>query len=174
VRRRAVRDDAAPVSTRPDALENAWRLHDVQMDWTSKVDAKAAFALTIQAALLAAAVVLLDDMNSPLEYTLMGGSVLAVAAGALLAARAVSPQLRTKHLARESHSSFIYFGHARAWAPGALADQLRCADMTDQVARQVVVMAEIAWTKHRRVAWSIWLAVAGGALLLAAGVVSRL
>jgi len=35
-------------------------------------------------------------------------------------------------------------------------------------------MANIAWKKHRRVAWSIWLGLIGGVFLLAAAAVSRL
>lgn len=155
-------------------FENAWRLHDAQMDWTGKVDAKAAFALTVQASLLGAAVVLLPDMNTCIEYVLLGASVALVSAGAVGAARVVAPQLRSKSIAGESSSNFIYFGHARSWTPEDLARELRRTDLTEQVARQVVVMADIAWTKHRRVAWSIWLGVAGGAFLLAAAVISRI
>lgn len=157
-----------------DPLDNAWRLHDAQMDWTGKVDTKAAFSLTIQGALLAAAVNLLDEMDTCLEYVLIGLGVLLVMAGLAFAASVVAPRLRSKHVAAEVASNFIYFGHARGWSPDALARELRRTDLTDQVARQVVVMASIAWEKHRRVVWSIWLAVAGGGLLLAAGVVSRI
>lgn len=155
-------------------FENAWRLHDAQMDWTGKVDAKAAFSLTVQAALLGAAVVLLAEMNTWIEYVLLGTSVALVSAGALYAARVVAPQLRTGSVAKESASNFIYFGHARAWKPENLAQELRRTDLTEQLARQVVIMADIAWTKHRRVGWSIWLGLAGGAFLLAAAAVSRI
>lgn len=158
----------------PEALENAWRLHDAQMDWTGKVDTKAAFALTLQAALLAAAVALLDELDFWPEYLLIGLSAILVAAGAVFAASVVAPQLRSKHLPTELASNFIYFGHARGWKPEALARQLRRTDLTEQIARQVVVMANIGWRKHRRVAWSIWLTVAGGVMLLAGGVVSRI
>ncbi|WP_407342220.1 Pycsar system effector family protein [Pengzhenrongella phosphoraccumulans] len=156
------------------AVENAWQIHDAQMDWTGKVDTKAAFALTFQTAILAVAVSLLPDMDTRLEYALNGLSILLVSAGAVFAASVVAPALRMKHVAAEAASNFIYFGHARAWEPDALADELRRTDLTDQVARQVVVMAKIVWGKHRRVAWSIWLAVVGGGLLLASAVVSRI
>lgn len=155
-------------------FENAWRLHDVQMDWTGKVDAKAAFALTVQAALLGAVVVLLPDMNTRAEYVLLGASVIFVAAGAVCAALVVAPQLRSKSLSGESASNFIYFGHARNWRPERLARELRRTDLTEQLAQQIVIMADIAWKKHRRVAWSIWLGVVGGAFLLAAAAVSRI
>lgn len=155
-------------------FENAWRLHEAQMDWTGKVDAKAAFALTVQAALLGAVVVLLPDMNTCIEYVLLGASVLLVSAGAVCAAQVVAPRLRSKNIPQESGSNFIYFGHARAWKPENLARELKSTDLTEQLARQVVVMADIAWKKHRRVAWSIWLGVVGGAFLLAAAAASRL
>ncbi|GHG51854.1 hypothetical protein GCM10011331_15950 [Flavimobilis marinus] len=144
------------------------------MDWTGKVDAKAAFSLTIQGALLALSVSLVNDIDSCIEYVLLGLGVLLVAVGLGFAASVVAPRLRSKHLASEMAANFIYFGHARGWEPEALADELRAADLIEQLARQVVVMADIAWRKHRRVAASIWLAVVGGGLLLAAGVVARI
>ncbi|WP_127572568.1 Pycsar system effector family protein [Georgenia faecalis] len=173
------RSRVQPLSAQPpvqsvNGLENAWRLHDAQMDWTGKVDAKAAFSLTIQSALLAAALSLLNEMDTCIEYVLIALGVLLVMAGVAFAASVVAPRLRHKHVRAETASNFIYFGHARGWSPDALARELRQSDLMDQVARQVVVMADIAWEKHRRVAWSIWLAVSGGGLLLAAGVVSKL
>lgn len=166
---------SAPQSQQPavNSLDNAWRLHDAQMDWTGKVDAKAAFAMTFQAALLAAAVILLPDMDTCIEYVFIGLSAVLVGTGTVFAATVVAPRLRSKNLAKEIASNFIYFGHARGWEPDALADDLRRGDLLDQVARQVVVMADIAWEKHKRVAWSIWLTVAGGGLLLAAAALSR-
>lgn len=163
-----------PRQSAVDGLDNAWRLHDAQMEWTGKVDAKAAFALTVQAALLGAAVVLLDDMKSGLEYTLLGVSAVLVLAGTVFAAAVVAPQLRGKELAKEAKSNFIFFGHARLWKPKHLARKLKRSDLTDQLARQVVVMADIAWKKHRRVTWSIWLGLAGGAFLLASVAASRI
>lgn len=156
------------------SLDNAWRLHDAQMDWTGKVDAKAAFSLTIQGVLLAASVSLLDEVNTCIEYVLLGLGVVLVLAGVTLAASVVAPRLRTKDVAREMASNFIYFGHARGWSADRLVRELRRTDLTVQLARQVVVMADIAWDKHRRVGWSIWLAVAGGVLLLAAGAATKL
>ncbi len=156
------------------AVENAWRIHDAQMDWTGKVDAKAAFALTIHGALLAAAGGLLPDMNSNLEYVLLGFGVFLLMTGLIVAASVVAPRLRSRHLETETKSNFIYFGHARNWSSEAMARALVGTDLMDQVTRQIVVMAEIAWRKHRRVGASIWFAVVGGGLVLAAGVVSRL
>lgn len=162
------------VAPAPVGNDDLWRIHDAQMDWTGKVDAKAAFALTFQAALLAGAVSLLEEMNTGLEYVLMGLSVVLVATGAVFSALVVAPRLRSKNLHREAASNYIYFGHARSWTPDRLVADVRRADLADQIARQVIVMAEIAWIKHRRVALSIWFGVAGGAFLLAAGAVSRL
>lgn len=154
--------------------DDLWRIHDAQMDWTGKVDAKAAFALTFQAALLAGAVSLLDEMDTWQEYALMGLSAVLVATGAVFAALVVAPRLRSKSLHREAASNFIYFGHARSWTPERLTATIRHVDLADQLARQVIVMAEIAWIKHRRVVLSIWFGVGGGAFLLAAAAVSRI
>ena len=105
------------------------------MDWTGKVDGKANFALTVQAALLGAAVVLLPDINTCLEYVLLGGSVIFVAAGAVCAALIVASQLRGKSLAGETASNFIYFGHARKRGPERITRELRQTDLTEQLAR---------------------------------------
>ncbi|MGW9467360.1 Pycsar system effector family protein [Cellulosimicrobium funkei] len=158
----------------PVSNDDLWRIHDAQMDWTGKVDAKAAFALTFQAALLAGVVALLGEMDTWLEYVLMGLSVVLVATGAVFATLVVAPRLRSKNLHREAASNYIYFGHARSWTQQRLVADIRRVDLAGQIARQVIVMAEIAWIKHRRAALSIWFGVAGGAFLLAAGVVSRL
>lgn len=158
----------------PTGNEDLWRIHDAQMDWTGKVDAKAAFALTFQAALLAGAVTLLGEMDTWPEYVFIGLSVALVATGAVFAALVVAPRLRSKNLQREAASNYIYFGHARSWTPQRLVADLRRGDLAEQLACQVIVMAEIAWIKHRRVALSIWFGVAGGVFLLAAGAMSRL
>ncbi len=160
--------DETPIS------DDLWQIHAAQVDWTGKVDAKATFALTLQAGLLAAAVVLLPDMKTGLEYGLMAAAGAFIFVGAVFAAMVVTPQLRSKSVSAEARSNYIYFGHARGWHARKLVKHLRKHDISEQIARQIIVMADIAWKKHRRVAVSVWLSVLGGALLIAAAVLSRL
>ncbi|WP_291380306.1 Pycsar system effector family protein [Demequina sp.] len=117
---------------------------------------------------------LLDQVDGVVAYWLLGAGSLFVALGLVVAASVVAPRLRSKHLDDETDRNFIFFGHARRWEPEALAHEIRRGDLTDQVARQIVVMADIAWTKHRRVGLSIWLAPVGGVLLAAAVLASKL
>ncbi|MGW6006203.1 Pycsar system effector family protein [Oerskovia enterophila] len=150
----------------PPPVETAWRIHDAQADWTGKVDAKAAFALTIHTALLAVAVTRVAKLEGWLEQSLFWVCVASLLVGAGLAANVVTPRLRAKGLREASKVNSIYFGHVRFLDPNELARRLRREDPLPQLSRQIVVMAQIAWTKHIRVGWSIWLGVFGGALLL--------
>lgn len=154
-------------------IDSAWRIHDAQMDWTGKVDAKAAFALTIHSALLALAVALFPALDEPLTYAVYATSGGLLVSGAVLAAAVVSPRLRSKGLVAGSRQHSIYFGHARHLSAEELASRLRRDEPLPQIAQQIVVMAEIAWVKHVRVAWSIWLGVTGGLLLLASALLSH-
>jgi hypothetical protein len=154
-------------------VDTAWRIHDAQMDWTGKVDAKAAFALTIHSALLALAVALFSGLDEPLAYGLYATSCVLLIAGAILAAVVVSPRLRSKGLAKASRRHSIYFGHARHLSAEQLEQRLRLEEPLPQIAQQIVVMADIAWAKHVRAAWSIWLGVAGGIALLATALLTR-
>ncbi|MFI8411265.1 Pycsar system effector family protein [Paeniglutamicibacter gangotriensis] len=85
--------------------------------------------------------------------------------GAGLAALVVTPRLRTRSLASEASSNFIYFGHARLWSPEALAEALGSTSLLPQISRQIIHMAEIAWVKHIRVQWSFRLGVLGAFVL---------
>jgi hypothetical protein len=155
------------------ALETAWRIHDAQADWTGKVDNKASFAVTLHTAMLTVSIVLFDNLSGALQNTLFALAALALSVGAILAASVVAPRLRPRGLRQGARSNYIYFGHARHWSPDELTNSLRVEDPLPQLSRQIVVMAQISWTKHIRVGWSIWLGVAGGLLLLVAAVLSQ-
>lgn len=159
----------------PRALDTAWRVHQAQVDWTGRVDAKAAFAFTIESAAIATTVALTakDRLFSSLGHWwtaslyVLGLGALLVAAG--FAAGVVIPRLRRAKADVEARDNFIYFGHARLWEPDALETALRERAVLPQLSRQIVVMARIAWTKHLRVQWSFSLAIAGSICLVACG-----
>ncbi len=160
------------------AIETAWRIHGAQADWTAKVDAKAAFAFTLESAAIATVVALATDgrLYSGLDawWLVVGyvaGLVLLLGAAGL-AALVVVPRLRSRNLAKEARSNFIYFGHVRHWNPEELTAALRTHDMLPQLSRQIVNMAEIAWGKHVKVEWSFRLAIVGGLLLLVVGLLN--
>lgn len=175
IRHQARRAELPLVVEDSRALDTAWRIHQVQVDWTGRVDAKAGFAFTIESAAIATTVALtasgrlfsaLDEWWLSALYA-FGLVSLLVAAG--LAAVVVIPRLRSSNAAGEARHNFIYFGHARHWQPADLEAALRQGPMLPQLSRQIVVMARIAWTKHVRVQWSFSLAVVGCACLVACG-----
>lgn len=159
------------------SLDTAWRVHQAQSEWTSRVDAKAAFAFTIESAAIATTVALTAEGRLFADLKLWWLVVLyAVALGLLLtaagfAALVVIPRLRRRNVDIEASNNFIYFGHARLWDPQNLEEALHRDPVLPQLARQIVVMARIAWVKHVRVQWSFTLAVAGAACLVACGLV---
>lgn len=157
----------------PSAIETAWRIHAAQADWTGKVDSKAAFALTVHFALLTVAVVLFANLDGWLQYALFGAAAALMVIGAVLGASVVAPRLRSRGLRQASRTNYVYFGHARHWRAEELTKRLQGDDILPQLSRQIVVMADIAWEKHVRVGWAIWLGVAGGIALLAAAVLSQ-
>ncbi|MEU3418626.1 Pycsar system effector family protein [Streptomyces murinus] len=160
-----------------EARETAWKVHDAVMDWTGKVDAKAAFALTLESAILAgvAAVAASDH-----RFARQGGAVgvllwLGVAllvAGTALAVLVVTPRVRSKHVAAEASTNFVFFGHLQHWTPQDLEQALESQDPLPMLSRQLVVTSKIAWRKHVYVKWSFRLAAVGGLLVLSAFMVS--
>jgi len=163
--------------TDPKTWDTAWRIHAVQMDWTNSVDAKASFAFAIESAAIATAVGLSTSDRlfsalpgfTPLLY--WSGLVLLMV-GAGFAAAVVTPRLRGRLSQAESSTNFIYFGHVRNWNASELESALRANDLLPQLARQITVMASIAWKKHLRVQWSLWSATLGGLSLIVCGLIS--
>lgn len=156
-------------------VETAWKIHSAHMDWTGRADSKAGFVLTLNAAIVATGVALSSEglvfhnIGATWHRLPYGISLLLSMSAALLAAWAVAPSLRPGNLEREARSDFIYFGHARHWHALDLVEALEQRDPLPVVTRQVVRMANIAWRKHRRVAWATWLTVASIALMALTG-----
>lgn len=154
-----------------DAIDAAWRIHGAILDWTGKVDAKANFCLAAESALLVIVVNLsaqgrgLANLENPvLRVGLVLGAAL-VACGILCAATVVIPRLRRRNVDGEVEENFIYFGHARQWAPEQLAARLDEGNLLPVISRQIVTMSKIAWRKHVMVQYSLTLALIGAALI---------
>ncbi|MEV7640464.1 Pycsar system effector family protein [Streptomyces rubiginosohelvolus] len=150
-----------------DPTETAWRIQAAVADWTAKADTKASFALTMQSTSLAVLGLLASSGrtaggldSTPAQLLLWVGALLMVA-GASCAAWAISPNLRQERRGPRNDDDFLYFGHVRRLEPTVLEAALRGKDPLPPLSRQVVVMSEIAWNKHRRVQWSLMLAAAG-------------
>jgi hypothetical protein len=154
-----------------DPLETAWKLQTGLNESTGKADTKASFALAIQSTVLALVGILTQGKPNPpsLEHgpslVLLWAGVVFLACGACCAAAAVSPNLRKERRGPRPDDDFLFFGHLRQWDPTALKTALQEKDILPQLSRQIVVMSEIAWAKHRRVQWSFALAAAGSLAL---------
>lgn len=86
------------------STENAWHIHSTQMDWTSKVDAKASFALALDSAAIAALVALSAEnmifaniKDTPAWVPYWVSVVLLISSG-FLSLWAVAPALRWRHM----------------------------------------------------------------------------
>ncbi|MFI8874531.1 Pycsar system effector family protein [Streptomyces sp. NPDC055243] len=150
-----------------EPTETAWRIQAAVADWTAKADSKASFALTMQSTALAVLGLLATskrsagDFDSTVPQLLLWIGVLLMVAGVSFATWAISPNLRKERRGPENDDDFLYFGHVRHLDPAVLEAALRDKDPLPSLSRQVVVMSEIAWNKHRRVQWSLLLAAAG-------------
>ena len=160
-------------------VETAWKIHAILADWTGKVDTKATFALTIEAAALSAVVLLTrpDQPFSQLDAPVSVGSLwfgcLLLGAAALSAIDAVVPRTRTAAIDAEWPRNYVYFGHLRHWQPEELAERLanKPDDLLPVLCRQLVNMSKIAWLKHRRVQLSLTLAAVGVTSIALAAIV---
>jgi hypothetical protein len=147
--------------------ETAWRIHAALLDWTGKVDTKAAFALTIESAALALTTTLSFGPQAVLgrlrsgSLTLLTTGTSLIALAILLAMLVVAPRMKGRQARHISRSDFIYFGHVRHWDPEHLAETLREVDPLPALSRQLVVMSRVAWRKHRFMQLSLLAAAAG-------------
>lgn len=162
-----------------DAIDNAWKIHAAQAEWTGKVDAKASFAFAIESAIIATTVALsangrlYSNLNGWLSGAFFWLGILSLLAGAFFALVVVRPRLKADAVKKMADDNFIYFGHAQYWEIDDLAKALRERDILPVITRQIVVMADIAWQKHRWVQLSMTLGGVGGALLVACGLIQR-
>lgn len=171
-----VTDPPASTSEGKEALEFAWRVHSALDSWTGKVDTKASIALAIESAIVGF-VITLSDAGS--RFGDLGGrALIAYCAGVgfllfsvLMSLLVVLPQLNRRQSRRTWSENIIYFGHLRHWQPDDLAAALRAKQPSeDQLSRQLVAMARIAWRKHAWLQWSLVSLVAGSACLTAVAI----
>ncbi|MFJ9085564.1 Pycsar system effector family protein [Streptomyces sp. NPDC102384] len=157
-------------------VETAWRMHGVLVDWTGKADSKAVFALTMQSTVLVVTGTLvgskrgLGDVGGPGSLVTLVVGVLLLVLGLCFAVAAVSPRLVGRVGVEVGNRDYLYFGHLRSWRSDDLEAALRGEDPLPVLVRQLIVMSDIAWVKHRRVQWSLLFGLLG--LLLIAGVMA--
>lgn len=162
-----------------DVIDNAWKIHAAQVDWTGKVDAKASFAFGLESAAIVTTVALsaegriFGDLSDPAAAWMYGIGLALILIGAVFAVTAVIPRLKSDDVKERATDNFIYFGHAQHWEPDDLNDALKERELLPVISRQIVVMAEIAWEKHRWVQLSMFTGCAGGVSIVLAALVLR-
>jgi hypothetical protein len=157
--------------------EHGWQVHQAVQSWTNQSETKASFILGIEAALFvffgARAVNPTEDVENelidrvPLLFMFtLGLSCLFAALGAVVLV--VFPRLREKHLAQERQDHGIFFGHLKGLSEDRIKELLEGPTRLDQLAHQLKVTSDIAWTKHRRLQISMFFGVAGVFLIVLA------
>lgn len=171
-------NDGDNESTIEDGTDFAWRVHGALDSWTGKVDTKASIALAIESAALGFAISRSADeqafanLSGLAEVSYTAGLVLLLAAIAC-ALLVVLPRLNRRRLRHDWDNNMIYFGHLRRWSPLQLTSALeQGGPYLDQLARQLVVMAKVAWRKHVWLQASLICLVLGIACLLVASATS--
>lgn len=165
--------------TDKDAIDNAWKVHAAQVDWTGKVDAKASFAFALESAAIVSTVALsakgriFGDLSDPAAGRLYGIGLALILIGAVFAVAVVIPRLKSDTVKSTAAENFIYFGHAQHWEPDELTVALKERELLPVISRQIVVMADIAWQKHRWVQLSMFAGCAGGVCIVLAALVLR-
>jgi hypothetical protein len=160
-----------------DARDTAWRIHAAIVDWTGKVDAKASFALAIESAALAGIVTLTGsgrrlDGLAGWEVGLFWTGITILLAAVLSSITVVAPRLRSTKLPSEWQNNYVYFGHLMHWDAEDLQKAFEEGDPLPVVTRNIVAMSKIAWSKHRRLQVSLWLATFGTSLVGVAAMVN--
>lgn len=146
--------------------ELAWRVHENAKGWIVQVDVKAAAALAIEAAILGFAFALLKDSSSSAQLThlsrwIASGGLLLLLISVFLSTLVLLPRIKLRE-PKVKTQSYLYFGHLRHWDKSELSATLARNRVDDgEIADQVIKMSEIAWRKHVKLQWSLYLLLAG-------------
>lgn len=159
---------ADPAPDDKAALETAWKIHAAIVDWTGKVDTKAAFAFALESAGIGLVITLTAKdrifavLTGPLQNVVYYAGGLALVLAAACAMWVVIPRLRMWHVAKEWPDNFVYFGHVQFWESDKLAQKIRDTELLPVLTKQMIGMSKIAWRKHLLVKLSMIFASIGG------------
>lgn len=178
---RRKKEEPTPPTKEDDkaALETAWKIHAAMVDWTGKVDTKAAFAFALESAGIGLVINLsakdriFATLTGPWQNIAyyLGGIALVLAAACAM--WVVIPRLRMWHVAKEWPDNFIYFGHVMFWEPAALMQKIKDTELLPVLSKQLVGMSKIAWRKHMLVKMSMIFASIGGIAYVACAMLVR-
>lgn len=150
--------------------ELAWRVHENAKGWISQVDVKSAAALAIEAAVLGFALALITNSDTLSQLTALsrwtvGVGLLLLLVSVILSMLVLMPRIKLGE-PKSKDRGYLYFGHLRHWDKETLAATLARNQVSDgQIADQVIKMSQIAWRKHVLLQWSLYLLLAGIAVI---------
>lgn len=166
--------NTVPVETPPEEVEIsdelAWRVHDNAKSWISQVDVKAAAALAIEAAIMGFALALVTTTGTLAQLTLLsrcviGAGLLLLFVSVIFSIIVLRPRVKLNEPAPKDRG-YLYFGHLRHWKESDLSRVLAKNTVNDdQLADQVIKMSIVAWRKHLWLKWSLYLLLAGMAVI---------
>ncbi|SRR6266567_4134202 len=154
----------------PAAIEFAWRVNQEIIDWTGKVDTKAAIILPFESAVLGLVVSLSskDHVFAHLagwRLWLDCGSFTAFIGALFFSAMVVMPQLNRRRIKRRPKQNAMYFGNLRRLDGDELLARMRAAphNQLTMLCQHVQSTSAICWRKHS------WLQSSMVLLLIGAG-----
>ncbi|MFK4084015.1 Pycsar system effector family protein [Kribbella sp. NPDC020789] len=146
-------------------LSRAQKIHDLVAGSIGKADAKAGFVATLNTAVLAGVVALVQfDQLGTAERLLVSGGLALLVAALLCAVAVVLPILRARHT-KHGAGSVLYFGTVRHYTPDELANRLAAADTVREICAQSVILSRLSWRKHRLLQAAM-LATIGGSVVI--------
>lgn len=164
-----------------EAEARAWEVYRSHADWIGKVDTKASILLALQGVLLGV-VVSMTDTGKPFsclrawwEWSLFYAGLALLLVAAVMSVLVIAPRVRIRRHQpnRKAMEDYTYFGHSRWWKPDALAEEMRKPALSI-LARQVVVLGQVAWRKHLWAMWSVWITVISGLLFAVLAVLQNM
>jgi hypothetical protein len=133
-------------------------VHQAVMTWTNQSETKASFLLPLESALFVflgqrlLGGTLTEEQQIQNSGWLSGiyiiGGLAFLLTGLAFLMMVVIPRLRERSLAAERQDHAIYFGHLKGLDEARIKQLLTGPTVIDQLARQLKVASDIAWTKH--------------------------
>jgi hypothetical protein len=138
---------------RETAIENAWRIYELNVDLIGKVDVKSSLVLVADSAAVATIVSLRDQgvlfaSATPWQEILFWVGIVGFLIAAALGLLVVVPRLSRREAGANRSTHVVYFGHVRGRQAHHVQDALLASDLLEQLSDGIVAMARIAWTKH--------------------------
>jgi Family of unknown function (DUF5706) len=171
----SVRNAKPETDVDPPTIEFAWRLNQEIMDWTGKVDAKAAIILPFESAIFGLAVSLSSKDHVFAHHVgwrpvLSYGGFAALIGALFFSAMVVMPQLNRRRIKRQPEQHAMYFGIMRRLETEELLARMRttpCHQLA-MLCQHLQNTSVVCWRKHSWLQSSMVLLLSGVGLCAAA------